>query len=100
MNEPSGEPEQPPLGQGDFWLGWILSTVVLPAIAGCFVLKSANASGLAMALLPVCLLLHLITSIYLEKRGWLVSFLLFFGGWGLMVVSFFAGCVSLGKPFQ
>lgn len=100
MNESSGEPEQPPSSQGGFWLGWILSTLVLPAIAGGFVLKSADASGLAMALLPVCLLLHLITSIYLEKRGWVMSFLLFVGGWGLMVVSFFAGCVSLGKPFH
>ncbi len=76
----------PPL-KGMWWLLWVLAAVLLPGMAPFF-----RAEG-ALVLCVGGLVLHFIASMKLDRTAFWQSALIFWGGWVLMLVSFFAGCV-------
>lgn len=89
--------DQPAAGKGPWWFLWILCTVILPG--GTFGLLASNIRHLDVLVWGigfVAFVLHIFTSVKLGKggSGWL-TFGLIFGGWALMVVSLFVGCVVL-----
>jgi len=97
------EPPQPPEKDSTqiWWLAWILATVIIPAGAMSFLLALPNGDKpIALYLIgAVVLILHIVSSIKLDRKGsGLISLLLIFGGWILMAVSFFVGCIALISP--
>jgi len=85
-----------PPASGGWWLAWILATVIIP---GAMLWLLAILPGMdTLWLLAVFLVLglHLVASSKLGKgrSGWLTSGLIF-GGWALMLVSAFIGCIAL-----
>jgi hypothetical protein len=95
MNENSTQPAE---GRGRWWFAWILATIVIPGSAISFLLALPD-GGQPTALFlfgVVTFILHIVSSIKLDHKGsGLISLLLVFGGWVLMVVSLFVGCVVL-----
>lgn len=84
MNEK--QPPQPTAKAG-WWLLWIIAAVPMPGIAAfCY---AENALALCVA----GLVLHFIASMKLDRSTFWQSALIFWDGWLLMAVSFFAGCV-------
>jgi hypothetical protein len=80
------QPTSPPR-KGVWWFGWIIAAVALPGIAPfCRAEK-------AFALCVTGLVLHFIASMKLDRSAFRQSALIFWGGWVLMLASFFAGCV-------
>lgn len=73
--------------KGGWWLLWILAAALLPGMAPFF--RAEN----TLALCVGGLVLHFIASIKLDRTAFWQSALIFWGGWVLMLVSFFAGCV-------
>lgn len=80
-----------------WWFAWILSTAVVPGVV-CGLL--ATTSIVQDVILPLAgfgvLILHIIASVKLgwDRSGWLTAGLIF-GGWLLMLVSTFVGCMAL-----
>ncbi len=84
-----------------WWYAWILATVILP---GAMLWLLAILPGMdTLWLLAVLLVLglHLVASSKLGKgrSGWLTAGLIF-GGWALMLVSMFIGCIALMNQSQ
>ncbi|MBB5030720.1 hypothetical protein [Prosthecobacter vanneervenii] len=100
MTEESAPPPSPakpvPPEAGRLWAAWLLSTMVLPSVAGLF-LSVGSVYAYVCMLLLVCasLGLHLGACIRLAPELTCLSFFLAVGGWVLMAASFFAGCVLM-----
>jgi len=77
----------PPSAKGGWWLLWIIAAVPMPGFAPFCRAESA------LALCVGGLVLHFIASMKLDRTAFWQSALIFWGGWLLMAVSFFAGCV-------
>ncbi len=84
-----------------WWAGWLLATIVIPG--STLRLLSATPAdqnaGLAIALLclagGMAFYLHIVSSIKLGSNlSSVMTALLVFGGWLLMAMSFFAGCLA------
>lgn len=81
--------------RGPWWFVWILATSLLPGLMfGLLATMPGGSEELWSAVGLVVLILHLVSSVKLarEKSGWLMVGLIF-GGWGLMLVSLFVGCL-------
>mgnify|MGYP001256814251 CR=1 FL=1 len=76
-----------PNAKGRWWFLWILAAVLLPGVAPFL------HADKALALCVGGLVLHFIASMKLDRTAFWQSALVFWGGWVLMLVSFFAGCV-------
>jgi hypothetical protein len=76
-----------PTAKGGWWFLWILAAVPMPGMAPFL------HADKALALCLVALVLHFIASMKLDRKAFWQSALIFWGGWVLMAVSFFAGCV-------
>jgi len=70
-----------------WWFAWLAASLVLPGMAPFFRAETA------LALCVGGLLLHFIACMKLDRPAFWQSALVFWGGWVLMLVSFFAGCV-------
>lgn len=78
---------QQAFANGAWWFLWFLAAVALPGIAPfCY-------TETALALCVTGLVLHFTASMKLDRKAFWQSALIFWGGWALMLVSFFAGCV-------
>jgi len=101
MNEESAPPppssaKPAPPEAGRLWAAWLLSTVVLPSVAGALLNVEAVYSYVCMLLLVCASLgLHLGACIRLSPELTCLSFFLAVGGWVLMAASYFAGCVLM-----
>lgn len=93
------EKQQPPTAQtqGSWWFGWIICTLVFPA---CFGVGFGRWFQTSAVIFPIfgllsigALILHIVASIKLsnDRTGIIIALLL--GGWALMAVTFFVGCV-------
>jgi len=95
---PSPPPAPPPVG-GGWWLAWIVATViapgaVIPLVESLPNSKYSEASCWAGA--AAILILHIVASVKLGRnRSGCMAVALTFGGWLLMLASFFVGCVSM-----
>lgn len=81
-----------------WWFAWILATVIIPGSLLLIMATIADDSALVVLYLlgAIVLALHILSSIKLGRRGsGGMTVLLLFGGWLLMGVSLFVGCVSL-----
>lgn len=97
MSESTPPPLPAPASKA-WWFVWILSTVVIPGCLLFITTAIGNDSGevALYGLGAIALLLHIVSSVKLGRQGsGLMSLLLLFGGWLLMGVSAFAGCVAL-----
>ncbi len=81
------KPSSPPSPKGRWWLLWIIAAVPMPGVAPFY------PGNKALALCVAALVLHFIASMKLDRSAFWQSALIFWGGWVLMLVSFFAGCV-------
>lgn len=80
-----------------WWFIWILCTVILPG--GALGLLAVLPSSLEQVLIAAGIgifILQLVSSVKLGtgRSGWLTAGLIF-GGWALMLVSLFVGCLAL-----
>ncbi len=93
MNEMS---PQPVTKKGPWWFTWILCTVILPSGTFWISLLPSSYEWLWFVWVIVNLIFHLIASVKLGKgrSGWFIAGLIF-GGWALMLVSVFIGCMAL-----
>lgn len=94
----SPPPPLPAPASKAWWFAWILSTVVIPGSLLFIAAAVASDSGVVAlyGLGAIALLLHIVSSVKLGRRSSTVTtLLLLFGGWLLMSVSAFAGCVAL-----
>jgi hypothetical protein len=73
--------------KGGWWLLWFFAAVAMPGVAPFCRAETA------LALCVGGLVLHFIASMKLDRTAFWQSALIFCGGWLLMAVSFFAGCV-------
>lgn len=90
----SAKPAPPEAGR--LWVAWLLSTVVLPSVAGALLAVGAVYAEICMLMLVCASLgLHLGACIRLAPELTCLSFFLAVGGWGLMAASYFAGCVLM-----
>ena len=91
----------PPTAKVKRWWGiWIASTAIIPAVILAAVPLLPNDASVGEAYLVLTggssFVLHLVSSIKLGKGrtgGLLVGLII--GGWALMLVSLFAGCLAL-----
>lgn len=91
----------PPLpAKGTWWYAWIFATAVIPGLTLAVLPLLPGNDSLAQMVMPLggisAFVLHIVSSIKLGKgrsAGLIVG--LIFGGWALMLVSFFAGCLVL-----
>lgn len=94
----SPPPPLPAPASKAWWFAWILSTVVIPGSLLFIAAAVASDSGVVAlyGLGAIALLLHIFSSVQIGRctSDSLTVFLLF-GGWLLMGVSAFAGCVVL-----
>ena len=93
MND-APDPDESPSAKGDPWLSWIVAVIVLPSIAGAICFHAPYGPGIAIISGIVALFLHLGSSMKLDGKGLGMVLLLYFGGWLLMAVSFFVGCLA------
>ena len=89
---------QTPPPKGAWWFAWIFSAFVLPAILGAFAAQDTfqvnkPAQALACLVIAISLGLHFGSCIKLDQKIGPLIALLFLGGWVLMLVSFFTGCL-------
>ncbi|WP_395718216.1 hypothetical protein [Prosthecobacter sp.] len=94
MNENS---PQPAPEKGPWWFVWILSTVIFPgATFGMLASNTRYLEVIVGVVGFVTFVMHIVSSVKLGKggSGWLTAGLIF-GGWALMFVSLFVGCVVL-----
>lgn len=94
MNENSAQPAE---GKGHWWFIWIMTTVIVPGVTfGLLAMQTGVSEVLWGVIALVVFVLHLVSSVKLGKggSGWLTAGLIF-GGWVLMGVSFFVGCLVL-----
>ncbi|WP_395739450.1 hypothetical protein [Prosthecobacter sp.] len=98
---PDPPPVPPPAAaaSGGWWLAWILATVVMPG-AAIPVVDHLPDTPLSVAICwagaAVILISHVVSSVRLgRKRSGCLIAALIVGGWGLMLVSFFVGCVTI-----
>lgn len=97
MNENSAQTTE---GRGLWWFVWIMTTVIVPGCTfGLLAMLNATSEmawGVAGVAGLVALALHIVSSVKLGRggSGWLTAGLIF-GGWGLMGVSLFVGCLVL-----
>ncbi|HRH95260.1 MAG TPA: hypothetical protein PLB55_04965 [Prosthecobacter sp.] len=91
----------PPLpAKGSWWFGWILATAVIPGLALAVLPLLPENDSLPQTVMALggigALGLHILSSVKLGKgrSGGLVVGLIF-GGWALMLASFFVGCLAL-----
>ncbi|MBB5030721.1 hypothetical protein [Prosthecobacter vanneervenii] len=95
---PSSQPAPPP-AEGVWWLAWIIATVIAPGAAvpvsnGLPPTEISVASCWTAA--AAILILHIVASVKLGRnRSGCMAVALTFGGWLLMLTSFFVGCVSM-----
>jgi hypothetical protein len=91
----------PPLpAKGSWWSAWILATAVIPGLTLAVLPLLPENISLPQTIMALggisALVLHIVSSIKLGKgrsAGLVVG--LIFGGWALMLASFFAGCLVL-----
>lgn len=93
-NENSAQPAE---GKGPWWFVWILCAVIVPG--STFGLLATQSGGLEVlwgVIALVVFVLHIVASVKLGKNrsGWLIVGLIF-GGWVLMLMSVFVGCLVL-----
>ena len=85
--------------KGGWWLAWILATVIAPGVSLPLVEHLPNSKWsppFFWAGLAVILVTHFVSAIKLGKgRSGCLSVGLLFGGWALMLVSAFVGCMVL-----
>lgn len=94
MNENSAQPAE---GKSHWWFIWIVTTVIVPGITfGLLAMQTGVSEVLCGVIGLVVFALHIVSSVKLGKgrSGWLTAGLIF-GGWALMLVSLFVGCVVL-----
>ena len=94
MNENNAQPK---VEKGPLWFVWILCTVIVPgATFGLLATQRGGSEVLWGLIALVVCVLHIVSSVKLGKggSGWLTAGLIF-GGWALMFVSLFVGCVVL-----
>ena len=85
-----------PPSKGAWWFGWIFSTVVLPAVAGALAFQNNKPAPVLACLIGATSLgLHFGSCIKLDQKVGPLIALLFLGGWALMVVTFFSGCLLI-----
>jgi len=101
MNESIPPPPAVKSNTSFWWFVWLLCTVIIP---GTVIPLSNALPGLSgsdtvcLAIGVVMLILHIFASLKLSSgSGWLACGLLF-GGWILMLASFFVGCVMAMNP--
>jgi hypothetical protein len=93
------EPKPAPPASGGWWIAWIFATVIVPGL----IVPLANGvdqNGLMSdywwVIVGGILILHMVASV---KLGWCrsgcLAAALILGGWALMLVSFFVGCISV-----
>lgn len=85
-----------------WWFVWILCTVIFPGgTLGLLAVLPGSLEWVWIASGIGCLVFHLIASVKLGKgrSGWLTAGLIF-GGWALMLVSVFIGCIALMTQSQ
>lgn len=91
---------QPLPAKGSWWFAWILATAVIPGLTLAVLPLLSENDSLPQTIMALggisAFVLHIVSSIKLGKgrSGGLVVGLIF-GGWALMLVSFFAGCLAL-----
>jgi hypothetical protein len=95
---PPAQPAPPPAG-GFWWFAWILATVIMPGLAIPVVDRLPNSrfsEAFCWAGASAILFLHIVAAARLGRgRSGCLPVALFFGGWVLMLASFFVGCVSV-----
>jgi hypothetical protein len=100
------EPNLPPAASTSkiWWFAWILATVIIPGSSLLLLSASAASQNVTVAIVSlglvgvVALALHVISSFKLSNtRSSFMTALLIFGGWLLMAVSYFAGCLALAQ---
>jgi len=94
MNENSAQTTE---GRGLWWFVWIMTTVIVPGCTfGLLAMQNSIAEVAWGVAGLVVFVLHIVSSVKLGKggSGWLTAGLIF-GGWALMLVSLFVGCLVL-----
>ncbi len=95
------ENKPPPLpAKGSWWFAWILATAVIPGLTLSLLAVLPEDGNLGQVILALAaigtFLLHIVATLKLGKgRSGGLTVGLFFGGWALMLASFFAGCLVL-----
>ncbi|MBL9133263.1 MAG: hypothetical protein JNG86_18780 [Verrucomicrobiaceae bacterium] len=93
MEDPVVMPPSPDNGQA--WLFWIISTIVLPAIAGamCFTQSGDLVVPIGLGILAVAV--HLGSGAVMKGLSAGEVVFVYLGGWVLMAGSFFCGCMAV-----
>lgn len=94
MNENHAQPHS---GKGPWWFGWLLATVIIPgATFGLLVSETVKSEVVWGTVALVTFVMHIVSSVKLGRgrSGWLTAGLVV-GGWGLMLVSVFVGCLAV-----
>ena len=97
MEDPAIMPPKPDNGKA--WFFWCISTIVLPAAAGSICFTGEAGPGIALVLGLVAFFMHLTASTKLDGMNGCAVFFLYIGGWVLMLVSFFVGCIAVIPHF-
>lgn len=92
MEAPDSTP--PPPENGGAWLFWIIATIVLPSIAGGMIISGSSKAPAVLTLLVLAFIIHLASSLRLRGLQGCAVVALYLGGWTLMVVSFYVGCMT------
>ena len=92
MEDPAIMPPKPDNGKA--WLFWCFSTIALPAFAGGSCYLGEVGRVIAPVLGFAAIIIHLASSMNLGSLRGCAVFFIFFGGWALMLASFFVGCVA------
>jgi 4-amino-4-deoxy-L-arabinose transferase-like glycosyltransferase len=90
---PEPDTPTPEHNTSPWWLAWLVSTVVLPAVAGTVAFSKSGSGPVAVGLCILSFFLHFGSSARLDPKGGGLVLVLFFGGWVLMLAVFFAGCL-------
>lgn len=87
---------QPTGGKRFWWFVWILCTVIVPGVIFGLLVTVIQGHEEFLHLGWLFALLHIVASVKLGRdvSGWLTAGLIF-GGWILMLVSFFVGCLAV-----
>lgn len=97
MEDPAIMPPTPDNGKA--WFFWCLATIVLPAIAGGICFLGEVGGGVALFLGVTAFFMHMAASMKLDGLSGCAVFFLYIGGWALMLVSFFVGCIVVIPHF-
>lgn len=98
MEDPAIMPPAP--SNGRTWLWWIVSTVVLPSVAGSICSLNELTGFAALIIVLTAIGMHRNLSRELPGIHGCAALFFYFSGWALIMFSFFVGCIAIWGPIS